>query len=119
MPVTVLNPNRDSVRTFQLPVDQTLEDTQTEVEAAAAAAAATTAKSTKSTRPSRSQSAAPRDEVDLSLTGIRPSDATRALLEHQLRSSTDAPTMLQQRKALLEHLGQQSSSIIRIPAWQS
>lgn len=107
MPVSVLNPNRDAVRTFQLPVDQTLEETVPDEEPAAAP----TAKNTKSTRPVRSGTApVAEDLVDLSLTGIRPSDATQALLEHQLRSASDEPTKLQLRKALLEHRGQQSAA---------
>ncbi len=109
MPVTLLNPNRDTVRTIELPVDQTLEDTETEEEAAATAANAT-AKNRKSTRPRTGPAAAPPEEVDLSLTGIRPSDATRCLLEHQLRSAMEAPAALQLRKTLLEHLGQQSAA---------
>ena len=109
MPVTALNPDRDAVRVFQLPVDQTLEESAPEEETAAAESSKNTK---KSTRPMRSVAApVPRNEIDLSLTGIRPSDSTRALLEHQLRCATDEKTKLQLRKALLEHLGQQSAAV--------
>jgi len=105
VPVTPHSTGQDSDVTFQLPRDETLEETVADDSQPENAATAATS---KSTRPTRTRIAEKPVEVDLSLAGIRPADTTLALYGHQLRSATEPAMQMEFRKQILRHRGANS-----------
>ncbi len=98
IPLSPTNTDPAATRTFALPKDDTL------VEEAAENTEAVTAVN-KSTRPVRRTPAPVANEIDLSLSGIRPIDPAMAMLEHQLRVTSESEKQLAIRKKILRHLG--------------
>lgn len=105
VPVTPQSSGQDSDVSFQLPLDETLEETVADDSQPQNAATGATG---KSTRPTRTRAVEKPAEVDLSLAGIRPADATLALYEHQLRSATEPARQMDLRKQILRHRGANS-----------
>ena len=105
LPLTQPGGNQNSEMVFQLPRDETLEETVVDdslpQDGAATAAA-------KPTRPVRTLVAEAATNVDRSLAGIRPADSALALYGHQLRSAEEPAKRLELRKLILRHRGENS-----------
>ena len=105
IPLTPQSGNQISEMAYQLPRDETLEETVVD-DSLTQNGAATPA--SRQTRPTRTRVAEAAAEVDLSLAGIRPADATLALYAHQLRSAEEPAKRLELRKQILRHRGENS-----------
>ena len=105
-PQTPLSNSPNAELTFQLPLDETLDEAPV-VDDSATANGAATPKSRK-TRSATSRVAEKAADVDLSLAGIRPADSELALYAHQLRSAKEPAKQLELRKLILRHRGENS-----------
>ncbi|MBC7968313.1 MAG: WD40 repeat domain-containing protein [Fuerstia sp.] len=104
-PQTPLSNNPSAEVAFQLPHDETLEETIVD-DSVTQNGAATPA--SRPTRPARTRVAEEAADVDLSLAGIRPADSALALYAHQLRSAGESAKRLELRKQILRHRGENS-----------
>jgi WD40 repeat protein len=105
------DPARLTSLTWQLPQDESLAESDS-----AADATADSGTGSKSARPKGRRSGEVRvgdaieAQADLSLVGLRPSDATLALRQHQLRVSATGAERLPAAQRLLEHQGRNSEA---------
>ena len=104
-PQTPLSNSPNDEVVFQLPHDETLEAPVVD-DSAAPNGAATPA--SRQTRPAATRVAEKAADVDLSLAGIRPADSALALYAHQLRSAEEPAKLLELRKQILRHRGENS-----------
>ncbi len=103
MPLTPQSQGPNAEISFQLPPDETLENTETP-----APEENTVILASKSTRPVKARITETTVAPDLSLTGIRPADTTLALYGHQLRTAETSEKQLEIRKLILKHRGEAS-----------
>ena len=109
VPITAHSAKQKSEIVFQLPHDETLDVLVAEEPQAPNSVAPNSSQT--STRPTQTRiTEKPSDAVDLSLAGLRPADSTLALFGHQLRSEVDAAKLLELRKKILQHRGENSKA---------
>lgn len=108
IPVSAVNPDPATVHPFSMPEDTSLQVTAADIRETVAAVSTAGRKSTRPVFVTRAPTTAAL--VDTTLTGIRPANATLALLEHQLRTVTDAGQRLEIRKKILVEQGRMSAA---------